>query len=459
MQGKKREIGFWSLVAGLLPLAYASSYAALGMAPAEGCSGASYEETGVIYLSAEAEAPVATDGFFPFRATSVNVESDEALAQIVVEVRDADGEVVPGATTLLSKESGKDGLEYLLLGWSVSGTARDEGEELSFHAEAQNSVESVTLERALTVGGAVPELVLPSFEVTDWLRVKYDAGPQVTCSTWADCDSYAAFGSELHDAWQMTLAAPKVTPPVLVVWEFEWQALPGKGRFLENPSRFDEQTAMHDSLVFVAGEEEYCARLRGRDVHTGETKEQDFCGSPSGGESVVWDSIAECAEPPEGYLERWCLVNGEGVSGDPAEECEPYLHPPTGVGGTGDVGGAGGSEPEPSASGKGGTAGKGGTGSGGTASSGVGTAGKRPVGEPGSGGSTAGKGGAGPPTMPDAEDDANAASGQKRVLTEAGCACRTAPSDERDSALGGLGFAVVALALGTRRRRFERRSL
>ena len=453
MQGRTREIGFWSLVAGLLPLAYLASYAAVGVTPAEGCSGASFEEAGVIHLAAAEEAPVATDGFFPFLATSVNIDGDDALARITVEVRDSGGELVPGDTRLLSTESGNDGLEYLQLGWSASGAAREQGEELSFHAEATNSVESVMLDRSLAVSGVVPELMLPSFEITEWVRVKYDAGPQLTCDTWSDCDSVGVFGSELHDAWQMTLEAPRLAPPVLVVWEFEWEALAGKGRFMEDPRRFDAQTASRESLVFVAGEEEFCVRLRGHDLHTGETEVQDFCGSPSGDETVVWDSIADCAEPPAGYLERWCRSNGDGALDTYSAECEPFLHPPAGAGGaaSGDAGGAGGTEPEPP------PPGKGGAGSGGRASPSGGAGTQPPVGEPGSGGSTSGKGGSGTSAPPDDENDAGATGGEKHILTEAGCACRVGSTDERDSALGCVGLAVVAVGLGARRRRLERR--
>lgn len=462
MLGNKRELGFWLVVAGLMPIAYASSYAAAGVTRAEGCSGANFEDVGVIYLSAVDEAPVGADGFFPFRATTVNIGSDEALAEITVEVRDSGGALVPGDVQVLSRQVGSDGQAYLQLGWSASGAAREQGEVLSFHAEATHSSELLTLDRSLTVTGPVPELTLPSFEVTDWLAVKYDAGTSISCYTANECDSSASFGPELRDAEQMTLHAPQATPEILVVWDFAWKAVSGKGTFVQQPRHFDGTSAISESLLFVGGEEEYCARLVARDLHTGETKEQDFCGSPSGDKSVVWDAIANCDEPPDGFLERWCLATVKDGLGDHAADCAPYLDPATGTGGasTGDTGGAGGDDPTP---GKAGKAGKGGTGSGGKASN-AGSGAKPSAGAPGggsggSGGTAANQGGEGPSTAPEGGNDFGVPPGQKRVLTESGCACRLATNDESDSTLGCMGLAVMALGLGARRRRLVRRGV
>jgi hypothetical protein len=466
--GKKRELPFWGTVAGLLPLAYASSFVAIGPTPAEGCSGGPGEErVGVTDLSAaKGGTKVGRDGFFPFRATAANIDREAALDLLTVEVRDEAGELVPGDTVFIADQGSDEYGRDLLLGWSATGTTRSEGEELTFHAKATNSldevtVEEVTFDESLIVMDVAPELTLPSFEVTGWTRVKHDAGNPLYCDNdTGDCDPETV-GSELRDAQRMTLEASGVTSPVLVLWEYDWVAVPGRGTPVEFPDTFGPQSfAYSEELSFAAGLDEYCVVLRGTDLRTGDTTEGELCASPSSDNpEVTYDSIWSCREPPEGYLERWCrAVDRVGDSlGDHAEECEQYLNPSAGTGGTSGENPGSGGAPDP---GTGGTS-SGGHGGGSTAKGGAATGGTKGGTKPepaADAGAPPPEGSAGSAGATDEDVNRDAGSGDSRtVLTKGGCGCRTAASGTlRDSALGGAGFVAFALGLGLRRRR-ERR--
>jgi MYXO-CTERM domain-containing protein len=468
--GKQRELTFWATVAGLLPLAYASSFVAIGPTTAEGCSGGPGEDrVGITDLSAaKGGTKVGRDGFFPFRATAANIDRQAALDLVTVEVRDENGDLVPGDTVFIADEGSDEYGTDLLLGWSATGTTPSEGEELAFHVTATNSLdgvtpEEVTFDERLIVVDVAPELTLPSFDVTGWTRVKYDDGTPLDCyNDDGDCDS-SPVGSELRDAHRMTLDAVGVDEPVLVLWEYDWVAVAGKGTLVRHPSSFVPQHSEYgEELWFAAGLDEYCVRLRGTDLRTGDTKEAEICASPSSDSSeVIYDSIWECSEPPEGYLERWCrAVDRVGDSlGDHAEECEPYLNPTAGAGGTsGEEPGSGGA-PDPGPGGTG-SAGKGGGSTGGAkggAANGGTTGGTEPepaadAGAPppdGSGGSAG--------AVTDDETPETGSGDSHTVLTKGGCGCRTAASGTaRDSALAGAGLLAFALGLGLRRRRRER---
>jgi MYXO-CTERM domain-containing protein len=458
-RGSKRGFAFWGVVAMLLPLAYASSYVAVGAGPAEGCSGAGPEEAvGVLDLTHaefEMNTRVGRDGFFPFRANVANVDQSAALDAITVEVRDGSGELVPGETVVIREERDDAWRSNLTLGWSAS-EPRDGDEVLAFHATATNSVDSVTLDAELSVMDVDSELTLPSFEVTQWTRVKYDAGPEIACQGFDSCSESYGFGSELHDAHRMTLVASSVIPEVLVLWEFEWVPVSGKGNWvLSAPDPFtDHGSGLRAGLTFAAGLEEYCVRLRGRDLRTGDTREQEICASPSADSEVVtFDAIGYCSDPPVGYLERWCLGADEVDVASYEDECAPYLMPSAGSGG---IGGA--------SSGAGGTgaSSSGGTASGGSSGKGTGSAPEPPVADAGAPLPDADAGSNEDPpveggTAGSPSDDGEAGSAGKRnksVLTEGGCGCRSAGSTgDRSSLLGSVGLAVLGLGLGLRRRR------
>jgi MYXO-CTERM domain-containing protein len=461
--GTKREATFWATVAALLPFAYASSFVAIGPTPAEGCSGAPAESReGVIWLSAfDTDTHVARDGFFPFRATTANVDETAALEHLSVEVRNDEGDLVPGETVVIKVLDTDDSGTRLLLGWSATGTTRSYEERLTFHAMGTNSDETVTLDASLIVMDVEPELTLPSFEVTGWTRVKYDAGDSLPCDDFSDCDS-SSVGAELREAQRMTLEASGVAEPVLVLWEYDWVPVAGKGTFVGQPSSFGPQSSEYSEEVsFATGLDEYCVRVRGTDLRTGDTEEAEVCASPSSDSpEVIYDSIWECAEPPEGYLERWCRAMdrvGDPL-GDHAEECEPYLNPTAGTGGAGGQDPGSGGAPDPGAGGSGSGARGGGSPvgtAGGTATGGT-KGGTDPepaadAGAPppeGSGGSAGG---------PDDDETPDAGTGDSRtVVTKGGCGCRTAGATGSDTALAGVGLLALALGLGMRRRGRER---
>jgi MYXO-CTERM domain-containing protein len=458
-RGSKRGFAFWGAVAGLLPLAYASSYVAVGAGPAEGCSGAPAEEAvGVLYLSSrglDEDARVDRNGFFPFWASIANVDKSAALDAITVEVRDESGELVPGETVFIKEERDDAWRSELTLGWSASEPRRGD-EVLAFHATATNSVDSVTLDVELSVVDVEPELALPSFEVTEWTRVKYDAGPEIGCHGFESCSESSGFGSELHDARRMTLQASSVMPEVLVLWEFEWVPVSGKGnRVYSDPDPFTGYSpGLQAWLTFAAGLEEYCVRLRGRDLRTADTREQEICASPSAdSKEVTYDSIRSCFEPPEGFLERWCLNADELDVAAYEDECAPYLMPSAGSGGSGGASsGTGGS----------GASSSGGTASGGSSGKGMGSAPEPPLADAGApmpdddaGSNEDPPDGAGTAGSPGDDGEAGSAGkGSKSVLTEGGCGCRSAGSNgDRNSVLGSVGLGVLGLGLALRRRR------
>jgi hypothetical protein len=462
--GRTRERAFWWTVAGLLPLAYASSYVAIGPTPAEGCSGSPAEErVGVTYFSATAEeASVGRDGFFAFYASIANTTAEAALAGITVEVLDANGEPVPGETVLISEDDDDDGTSGLTLGWSATGAAGEGGEVLAFHASAMNTNEPVTLDATLTVVDIEPELTLPSVEVSGWTRARHDGGPRVDCYAFDSCSNPFDFGAEFVDRLHMNFEVGPLTPEVLVLWEFEWLSVAGKGVLLSDSSPFRPGDGFSSSLMFEHEEEELCVRLRGRDLHTGDTMERELCASPSGElDERTYDSIRECEEPPPGYFERWCLAT-EGEELGYETECEPYLNPSTGTGGSGGASSGTGGASEPGAGGtgsgaKGGTTGGGGRPTGAGAAAGSTATGEPPVaGSSGSGDGPSDDGGLATAGAP-SDGEAGSSKGSKPVLTEAGCGCRAAGGERGDSRLGGAGLAVLAVGLGLRRRR-ERRA-
>jgi MYXO-CTERM domain-containing protein len=459
--GRARERAFWWTVTGLLPLAYASSYVAIGPTPVEGCSGAPAEErVGVTYLSAPVEeANVGRDGFFPFYASTASTTAEDALADITVEVRDGSGELVPGETVLISEAPDDDDTSRLTLGWSATGSAAADGEVLTFHASATNTSEPVTLDATLTVVDVEPELTLPSFEVSGWTRARHDGGARVDCYAFDSCSNPFDFGAEFLNRLHMKVDVGPLIPEVMVLWEFDWLPVSGKGALLSDSSPFEPRNGFSSRLVFEQEEEELCLRLRGRDLHTGDTTERELCASPSGEiEERTYDSVRECEEPPPGYLERWCLATEKEDLGSHAEECEPYLNPSTGTGGSDGSGSGGTSEP-----GTGGTGG-GATGGGGRATGTGAVAGSTGTGEPpaagssGSGDEPSGDGGpASAGSSSDGEEVDHDTVVSKPVLTEGGCGCRAAGGGGADSWLGGAGLVGLALGLGLRRRR-ERRA-
>src|SRR6185295_19512365 len=101
----------------------------------------------------------------------------------------------------------------------------------------------------------------------------------------------SSVGAELREAQRMTLEASGVAAPVLVLWEYDWVPVAGKGTLVEYPSTFGPQTFEYSEEVsFAAGLDEYCVRVRGTDLRNGDTAEAEVCASPSSDSpEVVYD--------------------------------------------------------------------------------------------------------------------------------------------------------------------------
>jgi MYXO-CTERM domain-containing protein len=450
---RRNQFAFWLSVACALPFAYASSYAVNGAPRAEGCSGAAaQDDVGVLSLWGRDEADVGSDAFFMFEAFTNAIEPEDALAAIKVTVTDEDGQAVAGDTRILKRTDVADATT-LLLGWSASGPARGDGEVLAFHARAANPLATEMTAR-LTVEDLAPELVLPNFDIFEFSAEIRDTGTPKVCEGINECGA-TWYGTELRRQTLLALTATSVDPGVVVAWEFHLEEISGKGDFVE-PARPFWVTDFADSRAWISFADtldEYCVSLVGHDWKTGSTKSRELCASPERElRAQTTDRVGDCYDPPAGFEERWCRSLGLGFDGADEDEwaqadrseremCARLLDSGTnGAGGEGTTptaGGAGPDEPIPGTSGSGG------------GSSGSGSTDFVPP--RGGGGNSAPD--AGTPTDPEGgntHDD----TGPSRVLTKAGCGCRT-PSDPsgENGQLAFAGLLALAVGLSVRRRR------
>lgn len=454
---RRNQLVFWLSVACAVPFAYASSYAVNGAPPAEGCSGAgsgsgtgSEEEAeGVLRLWTIDDAPTvsADQAAFVFGATTNKTNHDAVLAAIQVTVRDERGAEVPGNVWVLKAEGSSDGPQTLTLSWQWHGEPRPDGEVLSLHASATNTVGTTEIDATLTVkAGPYQGIRAPIVTLSDFDEVVRDVGVLAQCEGVSECGTTTTwFGKELATRTRMEVVMSVAYPDVMVAWEFQLQQLSGKGEFLDKGRRIEAFEAVPDyveQLEFADVVDEYCFRIQGRDLRTSEIDSVDFCASPSRPlDTLSLDSIGKCTEPPPGQHERWCLAPDPEELRTPAQtaECERLL---TGEGGSGGEGPS-----PPSTSGSGGNPNGG---NGGRGPSAAGTGGDRPQ----TGGAPSAGTGATEP--PDAEagsagEDPASEGSTQRIVTDGGCGCRTAPHDDRGGAYGGLLALLGVFALRRRR--------
>jgi hypothetical protein len=403
---------FWVGVVLAVPMAYASLYAAEGGPPqAEGCSGAGpMSETGVTGLYAEAEEPVANDGFVMITAVVQNMDVDAALSNLTLEVHDAAGNVVDGTTKVLFDHAVTTGLSHVSIGWWANAL-REPGEILALRASVVSDVRSVELVSQLVVHDVDPVLVLPEFEAISWSEITDDAGSSQLCPGAPSSCVPSFFGADTFVGRSLSLSAPPVSE-VEVGWLYQFEMVPSKGTFVETPPLHAAiaHTSFTAQLSFSQVLPEYCVRLVGRDPRTDEELSREWCMTPEPPiEALNHDGIALCQIAPPGFEERWCRTK-QANGAIPPPECDTFL----------DASGGAGGQP---------------------GSSGAGDAGRSD-------------------DPPPAGDDASAGESASDtsgsiVRTNAGCGCRTGRTTTTPAALLVLAGAWIALA---RRRTLRSRS-
>jgi MYXO-CTERM domain-containing protein len=458
---RRNQLMFWLGVGCAVPFAYASTYAVNGAPRAEGCSGEAGEvDVGVLSLWAQTEeAAVGRDAFFTFQGSTNEIEPAEALAAITVTVTDEDGQLIAGAARILKQTDKANDVRTLLFGWTASGDTRAEGEVLSFHAQAMNSLDMAVLDARLVVRDRDPELQLPNFDIFEFDAALRDRGPREVCEGINECGS-TRYGTELQKEVQMSLIAGGIDPGVLVAWEFHLEEISGKGNFAEPARTFKiEGFDVHEWLTFSDVLDEYCVRVVGHDWKTDTTKSSEVCASPEGEVlTTTYDGVGECYEPPAGLEERWCRSvastdtnDWNHVSREQQDMCDRLLASGTsGAGGEAAVPAAGGAGPdEPVRGGSGGSSGS------------RGTTDPMPPQPPPLAGSGA-NGNLEPDAGIPADSEAGSANADaetkpSRIITEGGCGCRTASDPSgHTGALAFSGLLTLVAGLGLRRRR-ERR--
>jgi MYXO-CTERM domain-containing protein len=304
-------------------------------------------EMGVTGLFAAEQQRVASDAFATFTAEARGVDAAAAFSSITIDVVDGAGNAVEGSAELLSEHVPTPGVSHLLIGWSPN-VEPELAETLALRASAASNERSFEVLSTLTVSDVDPVLELPEFDAVAWAEVTGDRGSPQSCPSSGSCGN--TFGDETYLGRSVTISAEPVTD-VTVAWEYRIEALLGKGVFVSPPAKLaaiaGESTTV--SLEFSEVIDEYCVRITGRDLRTGDEQSREWCATPEPPiETSNQDAIQGCPSPPAGFERRFCLAK-LATGAIPPDTCDPFLDPPIGSGGEGGVPGVSGAGGSPGA--------------------------------------------------------------------------------------------------------------
>ena len=286
----------------------------------------------------ETPVPASNDGFVAVELVydGTEAELEAYVAELTVEVKNADGIAVAGELELLHTRTTAYGTLAATLGWS-SPEALPPGiydVALSYPTDA-----GLPMQTKLDVLEQTPETVELEVLGSTARRLVDDTGQTVQCmSRSTTCSSILDIGVELHDYVTLSVAVETSKLPAVGAYALSLSEVPGKGSMepleesvdsLERSDVFFRTTENNPTwsagVRFTDEVDEYCVDVTLRNLRTDETYVERACASPDPDAEVQNSDMTKfCAYPPPAEIaERWCLLENDPT----LDVCKAYFPP------------------------------------------------------------------------------------------------------------------------------------